>query len=164
MLSPRSPVPITMRFEDGSLQKIFESLLEAMGRADLKGDPRFASMPLRAANRAAIDGLVRDWLASQTTTEALARLEAHGVVAGRIFDIEEVFRDPHYAARRAIATVLDEQLGPMRMPSPVPKLSATPGAICWSGGSPGQDNELVYGQLLGLSHDALDRLRGAGVI
>jgi general secretion pathway protein D len=26
VLSPRSPVPITMRFEDGSLQKIFESL------------------------------------------------------------------------------------------------------------------------------------------
>ena len=42
VLSPRSPVPITMRFEDGSLQKILESLGKHRGRerAVRRGLPR----------------------------------------------------------------------------------------------------------------------------
>ena len=145
-------------------QKIFENLLEALGVPELKGDPRFATMALRATHRAVIDGVVRTWMASQGTEAALARLEAHGVVAGRIFDIEDVFRDPHYAARQAIVTILDAQLGPVRMPAPVPKLSTTPGTIRWTGKPPGEDNEFVYRTVLGLEAEALDRLRQARVI
>jgi succinyl-CoA--D-citramalate CoA-transferase len=145
-------------------QRIFENLLGAMGLAELRSDPRFATMSLRVANRAAVDEIVRTWMASQTTEAALARLETHEVVAGRVLDIEDVFEDPHYAAREAIATVLDEQLGQLRMPAPVPKLSATPGAIRWAGRSSGADNDLVLREMLGLGHEALARLRGAGVI
>lgn len=145
-------------------QKIFENLLDAMGRGDLKADPRFADMSLRVANRAAIDEIVRTWMASRTTAEALARLEEHGAVAGRVLDVEEVLEDPHYAAREAVATIVDEQLGPLRMPAPVPKLSATPGVIRWSGRPPGADNDLVFREMLNLSHEAVERLRRAGVI
>jgi len=143
---------------------IFRNLLDAMGRADLKVDPRFASMSLRVAHRDVIDEIVRAWMASQTTEQALTRLEAHQVVAGPILDIEEVLADAHYAAREVIATVLDEQLGELRMPAPAPKLSATPGTINWPGTDPGADNDLVYHKVLGLGDETLDRLRDAGVI
>lgn len=145
-------------------QRIFENLLDAMDRADLKADPRFASMSLRVANRALVDGIVRDWMASQTTAHALARLDACGVVAGPILDIEEVFEHPHYVAREAIATVIDGELGPLRMPAPVPKLSVTPGAIRWTGKAPGADNDAVFRELLGLTRQSMERLRDAGVI
>lgn len=145
-------------------QRIFENLLSAMDMNHLKADPRFATMSLRVANRAAIDEIVRTWMAQQRTDDSLARLDAHGVVAGRILDVEDIFKDPQYAAREAIATVVDNQLGKVRMPAPVPKLSATPGTIRWAGKDPGQDNSWVFRELLCLGKEAVDRLRRAGVI
>lgn len=145
-------------------QRIFENLLDAMDKNDLKADPRFETMSLRVANRVAIDEIVRTWMASQKTKDALARCEAHEVVAGRIFDIEDVFEDPHYAAREAIATVVDGQIGRIRMPAPVPKLSATPGTIRWTGRNPGEDNDQVFRELLRLGKEAVDRLQRAKVI
>ena len=67
-------------------------------------------------------------------------------------------------AREAIATLFDGQLGPIRMPAPVPRLSETPGAIRWTGAAPGAHNGAVFRDLLGLSADALSRLSGAGII
>ena len=45
----------------------------------------------------------------------------------------------------------------------VPRFSETPGGIRWSGGTLGQDNAAVFGEL-GLNSADLDRLRAAGVI
>ncbi len=145
-------------------ERIFENLLEAIGKPDLKTDPRFSTMALRVANRTEIDAIVRTWMGSQKTEDALARLEHCEVVAGRVFDIADIFRDPHYTAREAIATVLDQQLGKIRMPAPVPKLSVTPGMIQWAGKDPGDDNDLILCELLHLSEETIDRLRSMGVV
>ena len=145
-------------------QAIFNNLLDAMGRADLKGDKRFSSQDARAENRDATDGLVRDWLAQRTTAEALKAFETNKVVAGKINDMEDVFADPHMAAREALTTVMDPQFGPMRLPAPVPKLSETPGQVRWTGGEPGRDNDHVFRELLGLSVQTIDGMRKAGVI
>ena len=48
-------------------QRIFERLLDAIGRGDLKTNPRFSTMALRVAHRAEIDALVRVWIGSQRT-------------------------------------------------------------------------------------------------
>ena len=90
----------------------------------------------------------------QTTADALAQLERHQVVAGRINDIADVLDDPHVAARDAIATLLDGELGPVRMPAPVPRLSATPGSIRWAGARMGAQNDEIFTALLA---GALDR-------
>ncbi len=145
-------------------QRIYDGLVDAMGRPDLKTDPRFGTMADRVANRDAIDAEVAAWLATQKTGEALEKLLSHNVVAGRINDIEDVLSDAHIAAREAIRTVVDEQLGPMRMPAPVPKLSDTPGSIRWTGRDPGAANEEVFGNWLGLAREDIDALRRANII
>ena len=145
-------------------QAIFNNLLDAMGRVDLKGDPRFSSQDSRAEHRDATDGLVRDFLAQRTTVEALEAFEANKVVAGKINDMADVFADPHMAAREALITVMDPQFGPMRLPAPVPKLSETPGSVRWTGGEPGRDNDHVFHEVLGLNAQAIDGMRKAGVI
>jgi crotonobetainyl-CoA:carnitine CoA-transferase CaiB-like acyl-CoA transferase len=144
-------------------QRIFENLLAAMGRLDLKDDPRFATMADRVTHRAVIDGVVADWMKRQNTDAALAILERCGVVAGKINTIADVLGDAHVAAREAVVSVLDRELGPVRMPAPVPKLSDTPGRIRWSGGSAGQDNATVFGEL-GLDRAALAALKRDKVI
>ena len=145
-------------------QRIYDGLVDAMGRADLKTDPRFVTMADRVVHRDAIDAEVAAWLITQKTEDALGKLIMHKVVAGRINDIADVLSDAHIAAREAIRTVVDEQLGPMRMPAPVPKLSDTPGSIRWTGREPGASNEEVFGKWLGLSRDDIDALRRANII
>lgn len=145
-------------------QRIYEGLMDAMGRPDLKDDPRFATMHDRVMNRDAIDGEVAAWMVTQTTGEALDKLRTHRVVSGKVNDIEDVMTDPHIAARQAIASVPDEEVGTLRMPAPVPHLSRTPGTIRWTGRQSGTANEEVFGQWLGIAPEEYGALRQANVI
>ena len=145
-------------------QAIFENLADAMGRPDLKRDPRFASAEARVRNRDVIDSIVADWMRALPTDEAMRRLEEHRMVAGPVWEVDRILEDPHYAVRRAIATLQDERLGTLRMPAPVPRLSLTPGRVRWGGGELGADNEHVFGEILGMDAAALERLRAQGVI
>lgn len=145
-------------------QGIYEGLANAMGRADLIADPRFRTMALRVENRDAIDAEVAAWMATQPTEPALENLRAHRVVAGKINSIEDVFADAHVAARKAIETIVDEQLGPIRMPAPSPKLSDTPGRIRWAGQTSGAANDEVFGAWLGMSSAEIDILREQNII
>ena len=145
-------------------QAIFENLLDAIGRTDLKRDSRFGSAEQRVRNRDAIDSIVAQWMRSLSTDEAMRRLEEHRMVAGPVWEVDRIVEDPHYAAREAIATLLDEQLGSLRVPAPVPKLSRTPGRVRWGGGDLGADNDYVFRGLLGMEPSAIEGLRAQGVI
>lgn len=145
-------------------QSIYNGLVDAMQRPDLKTDPRFATMADRVTHRDAIDAEVAAWLKAQPTASALEKLVANKVVAGKINDIADVLGDAHVAAREAVRTLVDKTLGPMRMPAPVPKLSETPGDIRWSGRDPGESNDEVFGGLLGLSTAEIEDLRRNHVI
>ena len=145
-------------------QAIFENLADAMGRPDLKRDPRFASAEARVRNRDVIDSIVADWMRALPTEEAMRRLEEHRMVAGPVWEVDRILDDPHYAVRQAIATLQDERLGALRMPAPVPRLSLTPGRVRWGGGELGADNEHVFGELLGMDAAERERLRATGAI
>ena len=145
-------------------QAIFENLADAMGRPDLKRDPRFASAEARVRNRDVIDSIVADWMRALPSAEAMRRLEEHRMVAGPVWEVDRILDDPHYAVRQAIATLQDERLGALRMPAPVPRLSLTPGRVRWGGGELGADNEHVFGELLGMDAAERERLRAQGVI
>jgi len=143
-------------------QRIFDGLMDAIGRPDLKTDPRFTSMASRVDYRKAIDDIVRAWMEQQATRAALETLSEHHVVAGKVNGMDEVLADDHVRARGAIVEVKDEDLGVLRMPAPVPRLSRTPGRVNWSGRSIGADTAEVLDQLL--TPEEVERLRHAGVI
>ena len=145
-------------------QRVFDGLADAMDRPDLKFDPQFATMVDRVKHREVINSLVARWIAAKRTEDALEVLITHGVVAGRINDIEDVLSDRHVAARAAIQTLLDVDVGQMRMPAPVPKLSNTPGSIRWLGQNPGSANDKIFREWLGLNSAEIDVLRRAGVV
>lgn len=145
-------------------QSIYNGLVDAMQRPDLKTDPRFATMADRVTHRDAIDAEVAAWLRAQPTASALEKLVANKVVAGKINDIADVLSDAHVAAREAVRILVDETLGPMRMPAPVPKLSETPGDIRWPGRDPGASNDEILGGWLGLSAAEIEDLRRNHII
>lgn len=145
-------------------QRIFENLVAAMEQPALLEDPRFKTMSLRVENRVAIDDAVAGWIRNQSLEEVSRILALHGVVAGPIMDIEQIFSNSHYAVRQAIAHVRDENDTALRMPSPVPKLSDTPGQIRWAGRKQGANNQQIFTDLFKIPQAQLTQLKNDGVI
>jgi crotonobetainyl-CoA:carnitine CoA-transferase CaiB-like acyl-CoA transferase len=77
----------------------FAKACAVLGIADLVTDPRFATNPARVTNRAALLPLVTAATVKWESAALLAALEAAGVPVGAVNRIDEVFADPHVAAR-----------------------------------------------------------------
>jgi crotonobetainyl-CoA:carnitine CoA-transferase CaiB-like acyl-CoA transferase len=148
----------------GSVQRVAERLFHAIDAPELAEDPRFATNEARVANVEELDAIIGDWVRARTRDEAMEVLLRHDVAAGPVMGIRELMDDPHLAARDAIPTVEDPELGPLRMQGVLPSLSLTPGAIESAGPTLGEHNEEVYGHVLGIDAQELGRLREAGVI
>ena len=143
---------------------LFRRLVAAMGRADLAEDPRFAKALQRNSNAEALDRIISDWTLAHGREEIERRLEAADVPATRIFTIADIFKDPHYAARRCLVSASDGQLGTVAMAGVVPRLSETPGAVQHAGRAIGEDTHAVLAEVLGYDNDKIARLQRSGVI
>ncbi|QGG40590.1 CaiB/BaiF CoA transferase family protein [Aeromicrobium yanjiei] len=77
----------------------FQRMCAALGRDDLAQDERFATNPLRVANRAVLLGTLTETLAGLATSDAIAALEQVGVPAGAVADIGEALADESTLAR-----------------------------------------------------------------
>ncbi len=165
--SPRNTYPTS----DGewialsaSSDRTFERLLNAIDRPDLATDPRFLTNPHRIANADALDAIVGAWIAERPAEEVLGVFEAHDVVVGRVYDIEDIFEDPQYAARGNIVDVEDDDFGTVRMPGVVPRFRRHGFSIRHSGRALGHDNDVVFEQILGLPAADIRKLESEGVI
>jgi crotonobetainyl-CoA:carnitine CoA-transferase CaiB-like acyl-CoA transferase len=144
-------------------ESMFTRLMQKMGREDLAKDERFSSNAGRVIHQDLIDGAIGDWTSTLTLHEALEALEAAGVAAGPILNVEDMFNDPHYQARGAFEEVtVDGEL--LHVPSIAPRLVDTPGRTDHPGPKLGAHTDLVLQELLGLDETETARLREAGVL
>lgn len=145
-------------------QSIYKRLVVAMGRDDLLVDSRFAEPADRARHENEMDAIVADWTVRHHLEALEEILGLAGVPASRIFNIKDIFADPHYKAREMIVSPEDPLLGPVAMANVIPKLSRTPGAVLWSGRDTGHDTQVVLSQLAGLSQRQIDELSEQNII
>ena len=96
--------------------------------------------------------------------DLMAVCEASQVPCGPVYAIDEIFEDPHYAARGNILRMQDPRVGELAVPNLVPRLSATPGKVNWLGMELGAHNDEIYRGVLGLDEAELRRLKDAAVI
>jgi formyl-CoA transferase len=108
---------------------IFERFCKIMGRADMLDDPRYKTLQARGLNMEALDAEIAAWTAQHSVAELEALMLEAAVPAGRLYDAEDMLRDPHFAARKAIISVDDPVLGPTTMQGVFPKFSETPGGV-----------------------------------
>jgi len=146
-----------------SSQALFERLTEAIGRPELKSDPRFVTNPDRVRHRDEINGIVAGALRGLTYAELEIRLDRHGIAFAPINDAKGAIEDPQFVARRAIVDVPDPELGNVRMQGVVPRFSRTPGKVWRAGVSVGRDTNEVLAEF-GFKPDAIEALRAKGVI
>jgi len=142
----------------------WKSLLTAMGREDLKDDPRFADLRTRVAHMEVVDDLVSAWTAKQQKQPLFEHLMKHHVPCAPVRDLAEVVNDPHMHQRGALQWQQHPELGripvqhsPLRFDG-VELMQLTPSARL------GQHNADVYGGELGLSERELELLKKEGVI
>ncbi|PWA07708.1 formyl-CoA transferase [Pueribacillus theae] len=161
----------TFEAEDGryviihaGLDNAFRRLAKAMGQAHLTEDPRFSTARERAKHSKKINGIVAEWVRSLPGEEVLLILEKASVPATFVNNIEDIFNDPHIAARENIIKVEDPELGEIHVPGVVPKFSRTPGKVAWAGKKLGQDNDKVFLELLELDKAEYERLKEQKII
>ncbi|MDA8108836.1 MAG: CoA transferase [Betaproteobacteria bacterium] len=143
---------------------VYRRLAAAMGRPELAADPRFAEQRVRSENADLIDELVTNWTMSHDLSELERILDAAEVPSSRVFTMADIFKDPHYRARDMLPSVPDDDLGSVVLTGVVPKLSASPGALKWSGHRTGQDTRAVLKEFAGLSDEEIDGFVRARVV
>ena len=143
---------------------VFRRLVEVMGLPGLADDPLYATHAARGEVQAQLDGLIAGWTQGLKADDILARLNANGVPAGRIYRAPEMLADPHFAARKAIIDVAHPILGTIKMQGTFPQLSKTPGNVRWTGPALGEHNEEVWGGLVGLKTTEIADLEARGLI
>jgi crotonobetainyl-CoA:carnitine CoA-transferase CaiB-like acyl-CoA transferase len=147
-----------------SSQNVAERVMRLVGHPEVIAEPWFASGADRAKHAEELDRMVGGWIAERPFGEVIAAFERAEAAVAPIYDIRDVFADQQFQALGSIATVEDAELGPLKMQNVMFRLSETPGSIRWAGRRVGQDNESVYGELLGLSRARLAELRAQGVV
>jgi crotonobetainyl-CoA:carnitine CoA-transferase CaiB-like acyl-CoA transferase len=136
----------------------------AVDRADLAEDPEYVDPVRRQGHALEIDQAVADWIAKRSLDEVMAVFEAAEVAAAPIYDARQLLADEHLRARGSFIQVDDPDFGRATVQAPVVVMSETPGRVDHLGRGLGQDNDAIYGGLLGFDAERLGALRAAGTI
>ena len=145
--------------------RMFARLLRALGRPDLASNPRMATTAARLANREEVDALVATFVGERDADTVLAALAAEEVPSSLVMSVRDLFEDAQVRARGNILEMATPLLERLAMPGVVPRLTETPGTVRHAGpAQPGQDNEEIYGNRLGLSTAEHARRREKKVI
>jgi crotonobetainyl-CoA:carnitine CoA-transferase CaiB-like acyl-CoA transferase len=87
-------------------ERHWDVLLGAIGREDLRGDPRYASLAARVQHMDSVDEIVSDFTRTQTKQALFELLVGLRVPCAPVRELDEVVADPHLHARGALENVV----------------------------------------------------------
>lgn len=144
-------------------EKFWQNLCDAIGRPELKDDPRTANNTVRVENREWLVSVLGEAFLTRTNAEWLETLDRYDIPNAPVNDIEAVFKDPQVRARGMIQTYDHPTLGEIRYPPSPMKFSN------WEGpGLPapmlGEHTVEVLGARLGIDEEQVDELARQGLV
>jgi crotonobetainyl-CoA:carnitine CoA-transferase CaiB-like acyl-CoA transferase len=146
-----------------SQEQSYQRLIDALGLAELRADPRFATNDLRVRNRAAVNAAIEARLVNETTEYWIEKLNAAGVPCGRVMGLAEVFGDPQVIDQEMVLSQEHPGHGAVRMLGFPIKFAEAPCALRRPTPEVGADTNAVL-QELGYSTAEIAALREAGVL
>ena len=141
----------------------WQRLCAAMDMPQLAEHSDYYDMLSRRRNQDALDSVISGWTQDKSADNMMRRLQDVGVSAAPVMTGEAIFNDPHYQERGLLEFVDHPSCGPYFMPGAAWKMSATPSGVRWHAPRLGEHNEQVFGELLGMSADAIAELEAEGV-
>ncbi len=135
--------------------------------AELAGidDHRFADLAGRLAFEDELDAAITSWTRNRNRSDIAAELTTRGVAASIVArPVDRIDNDPNTAAWGLWPTVEHLEMGRVRVDGLPVHLSETDWRI--TDGAPllGEDNDFVFGSILGLAPEEIAQLRADGVI
>ena len=144
-------------------QATWEQFCRALGLENLIEDPKFKIPGDRKARELELAELLESTLSRESTAYWLELLDKAGVVAGPIYNMEQVYHDPQVQAREMLIDLDDPELGILHNIGIPVKLSATPGRIRRRAPALGEHSVEVL-QAAGFSEADVVELVNAGVV
>ncbi len=144
---------------------LWENFCRAIGRLDFIRYARQPDQFVRAANaeeeaaRREIEAIIR----TRDRDDWYERLVKADVCVGKVYDVEEMVRDPQINHRGMIVEAEHPRYGKVRQFGVAIKLSETPGTVRSAAPAPGEHTAAVLKDL-GLGPDDIGALRAKGVI
>lgn len=141
----------------------WKTLLDVLGRKC--HDSRFDTLVGRLAHREDLDRLLATWLAHCDADAMAERLQHAGLCAHVSWNMEDIAADPHLQARQAVVPVSAPDIPPrMAVGAPARFSGTTDVGIRRLTPTLGQDEERVFGELLGLGRAQRDDLEAREII
>ncbi|HEY6237077.1 MAG TPA: CoA transferase [Candidatus Elarobacter sp.] len=142
-------------------EKFWQRLVDVLGIAHVREDPRFRGFAARRTNRALVTSTLQAVLLKRATADWIAALTAAGVPCGPINDVRAALADPQTAARGLVTEVEHPAFGiarwiasPVRVGEDATPHRRAPGL--------GEHTETVLSELLAYSPDSIARRRADG--
>jgi crotonobetainyl-CoA:carnitine CoA-transferase CaiB-like acyl-CoA transferase len=146
----------------------WRALTEVAKRPDWAEDSRFADLAARLAHQDALDAMIGQWTKAHDARQLMLTLQKAGVAAGVCQTAEDrCDHDPQLSHLEWLTEVTGSKIGRWPVAEVPVKLSESPafaggridrGAPCY-----GEDNEYVYGELLGMTKREIAELAADGV-
>ena len=114
-------------FVIAATEKQWQALCTAIGRPDLRDDPRFATNAKRVANLPALIEIIEGWIQAQPSDDAARQtLEAARVPVAPVLTPAQAMQHPHLIERGTVRTIHDRGLGELQIPGMPLRFSACP--------------------------------------
>jgi crotonobetainyl-CoA:carnitine CoA-transferase CaiB-like acyl-CoA transferase len=143
----------------------WERFRRVLGEPDWARDPRFATSPSRLEQADELDERIAEWTRERDAYEVMEALQRAGIAAGVAQNVEDLFRRDRQLLARGFFEEIEHVKKGSVVATGVPLgLTGTPGRSGRAGAALGQDNDSVFGSLLGLSSEEIRRDIEAGAI
>jgi benzylsuccinate CoA-transferase BbsF subunit len=142
----------------------WKALCDVMGNPAWTREDRFADAYRRWNNQDELDALLTTWTLDYNHREVMDLLQRAGVAAMPSFSSEEIVKDAHFQRRGSVATVDHPVMGQQVVFALPWRFSKAPPPVRKASPLMGESNSYVFGDLLGLSGDEIQRLVDEGVI
>lgn len=151
--------------------KHWAMLCDAMGKPELKDDPRFIDTETRKKNDKYLREVIHEWTADKTAAECVEIIDKAGVPAARIYNVEDVVTDPGIAVDREMIVKVKApeahpeagENGELTVVGSALKMPLTPMQYGQAAKDIGGDNDEIFKEL-GFSEERLAELKEKHVI
>lgn len=141
----------------------WDSFCEAMGNPDWCKNPSFATIASRLENQERLDQMVTIWTKRHTPNEITAILQRLGISASPSFDLDDLLKESSLYDRGTLVYTDHPEMGHKVSPglqwitSDIPAFHKHAPLL-------GENNNYVFGQLLGMNPEEINLLIMEGVI
>lgn len=143
----------------------FDLFVTAMKRPELLQDARFVDVQTRLQHLDELVAVIRQWAKSVQTAQEIEDVMAQSGLAMGVMRTMKEIADTDWAQERNVLINVDDRSGStFRVPNSPWVFSGSDTSTEGAAKFRGEDNEVVLGELAGLSHEEVLRLTEAGVL